>query len=81
MPLKKLVKKDAYETILVKGNKITEATHSNVWIVKKNKIITHPANHEILKGVTRTVLINIIKLLGLKLIEKKFSVNRIIKFR
>ena len=48
-------KKGAYETILVKGKKVTEAAHSNVWIVKDNKIITHPANKEILKGVTRTV--------------------------
>jgi D-alanine transaminase len=72
-------KKGAYETILVKGKKITEAAHSNVWIVKGNKIITHPANKEILKGVTRTVLINIIHSLGLKLIEKKFSLKELYK--
>jgi D-alanine transaminase len=72
-------KKGAYETILVKGKKITEASHSNVWIVKGNKIITHPANKEILKGVTRTVLINIIKSLGFKLIEKEFSLKELYK--
>jgi D-alanine transaminase len=72
-------KKGAYETILVKGNKITEASHSNVWIVKGNKIITHPANKEILKGVTRTVLINIIKSLDFKLIEKEFSLKELYK--
>ena len=72
-------KKGAYETILVKGKKITEAAHSNVWIVKGNKIITHPANKEILKGVTRTVLINIILSAGLKLIEKEFSLKELYK--
>ena len=72
-------KKGAYETILVKGKKITEAAHSNVWIVKGNKIITHPANKEILKGVTRTVLINIINSLGFKLIEKEFSLKELYK--
>ena len=72
-------KKGAYETILVKGKKITEAAHSNVWIVKGNKIITHPANKEILKGVTRTVLINTIHSLGLKLIEKEFSLKELYK--
>jgi len=72
-------KKGAYETILVKGNKITEAAHSNVWIVKNDKIVTHPANKEILKGVTRTVLINIIKSLGLKLIEKEFSIKELLR--
>ena len=72
-------KKGAYETILVKGKKITEASHSNVWVVKGNKIFTHPANKEILKGVTRTVLINIIQSLGFKLIEKEFSLKELYK--
>ena len=72
-------KKGAYETILVKGKKITEAAHSNVWIVKGNKIITHPANKEILKGVTRTVLIKLIHSLGLKLMEKEFTLKELYK--
>ena len=72
-------KNGAYETILVKKKKITEASHSNVWIVKGKKIITHPANKEILKGVTRTVLINIIHSLDLKLIEKEFSLKELYK--
>ena len=72
-------KKGAYETILIKGKKITEASHSNVWIVKGNKIITHPATKEILKGVTRTLLINIIKSLGFRLVEKEFSLNELLK--
>ena len=71
--------KGAYETILFKHNKITEASHSNVWIIKKNKIITHPATKEILKGVTRTVLINLIKLLGLSLDEREFSIDELYK--
>lgn len=70
-------KKGAYESILVKGKKVTEAAHSNVWIVKDNKIITHPANKEILKGVTRTVLIKLIKSLRFKLIEKEFSIKKL----
>ena len=72
-------KQGAYETILVKGKKVTEAAHSNVWIVKGKKIITHPANKEILKGVTRTVLKKIINSLNLKLIEKEFSIKELMK--
>jgi len=72
-------RKGAYETILIKGKKITEAAHSNVWIIKGDRILTHPANREILKGVTRTVLINIIKSLGFKLIEKEFSLKELYK--
>jgi len=69
----------AYETILVKGKKVTEAAHSNVWIVRNKKIITHPANKEILKGITRTVLKNIINSLNLKLIEREFSIKELLK--
>ena len=72
-------KQGAYETILVKGKKVTEAAHSNVWIVRGKKIITHPANKEILKGVTRTVLKKIINSLNLKLIEKEFSIKELMK--
>jgi D-alanine transaminase len=72
-------KQGAYETILLKGKKVTEAAHSNVWIVRGKKIITHPANKEILKGVTRTVLKKIINSLNLKLIEREFSVKELIK--
>ena len=68
---------DAYETILFKNNKITEASHSNVWIVKNNRIVTHPANNDILKGVTRTILIKIIRSLGMILFEKEFSINEL----
>ncbi len=67
----------AYESIFIKGNKITEAAHSNVWIIKKKKIITHPANKEILKGVTRTVLISLIKSLNLDLIEREFTIKEL----
>ena len=70
-------KQGAYESIFFKGNKITEASHSNVWIIKKNQIITHPANKEILRGVTRTVLINLIKSLGLILKEKAFTLKEL----
>ena len=72
-------KQGAYETILVKGKKVTEAAHSNVWIVRGKKIITHPANKEILKGVTRTVLKKIINSLNLKLIEREFSIKELMK--
>ena len=72
-------KQGAYETILVKGKKVTEAAHSNVWIIKDKKIITHPANKEILKGVTRTVLKKIIKSLNIKLIVREFSIKELMK--
>jgi len=72
-------KKGSYESIFFKGKKITEAAHSNVWIIKKNNIITHPVNKEILKGVTRTILISLIKSLGFSLVEREFTKNELYK--
>ena len=46
-------------------------------LIKKKKIITHPANNEILKGITRTVLISLIKSLNLDLIERKFTIKEL----
>ena len=46
-------------------------------LLRKKKIITHPANNEILKGVTRTVLISLIKSMNLDLIEKKFTIKEL----
>ena len=70
-------KKNAYEAILVKNNKVTEASHSNVWIIKKNRIYTHPSNTDILKGITRTVIKKIIKDENLFLLEKSFTLNQL----
>ena len=66
-------KKNAYEAILIQNGKVTEGTSSNIWIIKRNNLITHPANSDILKGVTRTSLLKIIKKTKLKLIEKQFT--------
>ncbi len=65
--------KNAYEAILIQNGKVTEGTSSNIWIIKRNNLITHPANSDILKGVTRTSLLKIIKKTKLKLVEKQFT--------
>jgi len=70
---KEAVRKKAYEAILVDNGKVTEATASNVWIVKNNKLITHPFNTDILKGITRETVKKIIKKNKLNLIETSFT--------
>lgn len=55
-------------------NLITEGSSSNFYIVKDGIIWTHPLNHYILKGVTRSILMEeIIPKLGLTVVEKAFS--------
>ena len=71
-------KKKAYEAILIQNGKVTEGTSSNIWIIKRNNLITHPANSDILKGVTRTSLLKIIKKTSLKIIEKQFTHKQLV---
>lgn len=58
-----------------KGN-VTEGSSSNAWIVTKGgKVVTRPADHGILRGITRTVLIEVISAQGLQLEERPFTVE------
>jgi D-alanine transaminase len=53
---------------------ITEGSSSNAWIVSKDgKVITRPANKGILRGITRTVLIDVVAAQGLELEERSFT--------
>jgi D-alanine transaminase len=66
----------AYEAWQVdRDGNVTEGTSSNAWIVNAmGEIITHPATHAILDGITRQGLIHLIREAGLTLIERPFSV-------
>lgn len=56
------------------GNFITEGSSSNFFAVKKGALWTHPVSHLILKGITRTVLLEqCAPQLGLDVIERPFS--------
>ena len=55
---------------------IHEGASSNAWIIKSDKrIVTHPVNQNILKGVTRTTLVGLIDTLGLALEERPFTIE------
>lgn len=58
---KEASKKNAYEAILIENGYVTEGTASNIWVIKNNVLITHPANTDILKGVTREAIKKLIK--------------------
>ena len=54
---------------------VTEGASSNAWIVdEKGRLVTRPLDVDILRGVTRTTLIDVISRLGLELVERPFSV-------
>ncbi len=62
-----------YETLLVRHNLITEASHCNVFFVKENIVYTHPANEYILDGITRQVVLELCDKLNLEICEKGIS--------
>jgi D-alanine transaminase len=55
---------------------VTEASAANAWIVTPaGAVVTRPADHAILRGVTRTVLLAAIKAQGLALEERPFTLE------
>lgn len=64
------------DAIFVRDNFVTEATFANVFMVdNKNNLITHPADNNILCGITRNRLIEIAKSHKINVIEKKFTIE------
>jgi len=55
---------------------VTEGSSSNAWIITKGgKVVTRPADNGILRGITRTVLIEVIEAHGLQFEERPFTVE------
>jgi D-alanine transaminase len=55
---------------------VTEGSSSNAWIVTRDgKVVTRQADHGILKGITRTVVLDAIAAQGLKLEERAFTLD------
>ena len=59
-----------------KDGRVTEAASANAWIVTQaGRVVTRPADHGILKGITRTVLFDVIKAQGLSVDERAFTLS------
>jgi D-alanine transaminase len=54
---------------------VTEGSSSNAWIASGKTLITRPAEHGILRGITRTVVFDVAKELDLVIEERPFSVE------
>ena len=64
---------DAEETILYRDGIVTEASSSNVFIVKSNCIYTHPKGPNILPGITREKVIECAKINNINVEESSFT--------
>ncbi|MFZ5649133.1 MAG: D-amino-acid transaminase [Bacillota bacterium] len=57
---------------------VTEGSSTNVFMVKNDVLLTHPANVSILKGVTRAATLDICADKGLKVIEDPFTLDQLL---
>ncbi len=71
------VEQGAQEAWLVEADgKVTEGSSTNAWIVtQEGRVVTRKANHEILNGITRKVLLTVLQEEGVELEERPFTVE------
>ena len=67
------------EAILYRDGIVTEASSSNVFIVKDSILYTHPKGPKILPGVTRDIVIHCAENLGIKVKEEKFTKEQLMQ--
>lgn len=73
----------AQEAVFVDADgNVTEGGATNLWIVDRDgRLVTRPADHAILRGVTRTTLLDVAKKLGIDAEERRFSVADMLEAR
>jgi D-alanine transaminase len=71
------VEQGATEAIFIRDGVVTEGSHTNLFGVERGVIRTHPANNLILGGVTRSVVIDIARSLGIEVDETPIAGDRI----
>lgn len=65
-----------------KNGNVTEGAATNAWIVTADgTLVTRPADHGILRGITRTTVLKVAEKLNLKVEERGFSVEEAKKAR
>ncbi len=63
----------AKEAILIKDGNVTEGAASNVFIIKDNVVYTTPETNDVLPGVTRSVILGLLKDNKFNVVEKTIS--------
>jgi D-alanine transaminase len=63
----------ALDVLFVRDGVITETSHANVLAVIDGVIRTHPTNNLILPGITRAVVLEIARELGMRIAEEPFA--------
>jgi len=69
----------AIEAIMHKNGIITECGSSNVFIVKNNRVKTHPADETILHGVSRKTVLEILQSQSVTVLEEEFTIQELLQ--
>ncbi len=70
------------EAWMVEDGVVTEGASSTAFLVTENdEIITRPLSQAVLPGITRMAIIEVAKAMGLKLVERPFTVEEIMTAR
>ncbi|NOV00687.1 D-amino-acid transaminase [Paenibacillus planticolens] len=65
------------EVVLHREGTVTECSASNLMIVKDGVLYTHPANHLILHGITRAVVLRLARALDMPVKEEAFTTDQL----
>lgn len=68
----------ADEAALVRNGMISEGSHTNIFFVKNGTVITHPADHHILNGITRMIVLELCQKLGIPVIERPVAEDEMV---
>ncbi len=67
------------EAIFHRGETVTEGSSTNVFMIKKRVLYTHPANHLILDGITRRKILSAAANIGLQVEEEAFTKQELLE--
>ncbi|MBP1965311.1 D-amino-acid transaminase [Paenibacillus aceris] len=65
------------EVVLHREGTVTECSASNLMIIKDGVLYTHPANHLILHGITRAVVLRLARALEMPVKEEAFTTEQL----
>lgn len=66
-----------FETVFHRGDLVTECAHSNVSILKDGVFISHPNDNLILRGISKTHMIQACYRLGIQVMERAFTLEEL----
>jgi D-alanine transaminase len=73
------LKAGAVETVLHRGDMVTECAHSNVSILKNGTFFSHPNDNLILRGIAKTHMIQACYRLGIQVLERAFTMEELME--